>query len=109
VSFANSIVPEDLRNVPAGLENNPQALAYIAALAKGAQAQINEVKKKYGAEDSITSGKPASGVDIMEVRTELARLRHSKEMTNFGSAEHKKTVARVAELEKIVIDYYDKK
>jgi hypothetical protein len=108
VSFANSIVPESVRGVAAGLADNPKALAYVAAIAKGAQKQIADIKKQYGAEDALNSGGQSSGFDIESTRKELAVLRTSAAAKDFLHGDHKQTMDRINALSASVASYYKK-
>lgn len=108
INFANEIVPESLRDAPAAIADNPKALAYIAALAKGAQDKIAAIQKEYGAEGTITSGNQAASVSIDDVRKELAALRTSKAARDPFSPEYKKTLDRIQELSGTVERHYKK-
>ncbi len=100
--MVSKYVPEALRASFSDLGDNPKALAAVAALAKSAHAEIERVKKEYGAEGKITSGEQAAAQDIMAVRKELAALRTSKEARDFLDPKHKETMARIQELGGIV-------
>lgn len=108
ISFANEIVPESLRDAPSAIADNPKALAYIAALAKGAQDKIAAIQKEYGAEGKITSGNQAASVSIDDVRKELAALRTSKEARDPFSPDYQKTLNRIQELSGTVERHYKK-
>lgn len=97
-------VPEQMRSFIAEAPPKTQ-VALIAAL-NFAKTQIDEIKKKYGAEASITSGQQASGQSIEDTRKELAALRTSQPAKDFLHPEHKKTMARINELVPIVQGYY---
>lgn len=89
-------VPEQMRGFIADALPKQQ-VAMIAALS-AAKTQIDEIKKKYGAEASITSGQQASGQSEEDIRKELATLRTSQAAKDFLHADHKKTMARINEL-----------
>lgn len=106
IEMAGKFVPEALR----GSFNDapPAVLAAVAALSKGAHAEIERIKKEYGAEAKITSGNQAAGQDIGEVRKELARLRTSNEARDFLNPKYKETMARIDELSGVVDRHYKK-
>jgi hypothetical protein len=106
IDFAASIVPDDLRGVPGELVDNPKALAYIAALAKGARDKIAAIEKEYGKEGSLTSGNQASTESIEDIRKELAALRTSKESRDPLHPDFKKNGERIAELSARVDRFY---
>jgi hypothetical protein len=106
IEFASSVVPEGLRSAFSELGDNPKALAAVAALAKGAKDQIEKIKKEYGAEGSLSSGSQASTKSIEETRTELAKLRVSKEARDFLNPKHKETMAQIEKLSAEVDRYY---
>ncbi len=98
IDFANKYVPEELREGFAGLENNPQALAAIVSMAKGAQDEIKAIKQKYGAEDRLESGGQSPSQSVDEIRTQLARLNTSQANREFDHPDHKQTRQKIEEL-----------
>jgi len=100
----NASVPQAMRNAIAEAAPKTQ-VAMIAALSS-ARAEIDAVKKKYGAEGSMTSGGQTSSQSIEETRAELAGLRTSKAGKDFLNPDHKKTTARINELAGVVSNYY---
>lgn len=99
-------VPEDLR---AGFEAMPpQALAALVSLTKGLQGEVSQVKKQYGAEDTLTAGNTNSAQSIEDVRKELAALRFSEPVKNFQHPDHDKAVKRIAELSQTVQRHFNK-
>lgn len=88
-------VPQNLIGVYDQIAENPKVLAAVIAAVNGAAQEIAEVKKKYGAEDKLSSGNATGAQSIDEVRKELAGLRTSKEARDFTHPDHKKTVERI--------------
>jgi len=72
--FIKTAVPQELIPAIQGLADNPQAMAAVIALADKSQQQINEIKKKYGAEDALSSGQQTSSgtsrEDVLKQLTE---------------------------------------
>ena len=95
MDMAAKVVPEELRAGFESLGNNPQALAAIVALAKGAQAEIDAVKQKYGAEGKLTSGEQTAGNSVGDVRKELAQLRTSEAARSFDHPNHAATLEKI--------------
>jgi hypothetical protein len=108
LDFVNKHVPEGLRAAYSGISDNPKALAAMMAAMNAAHNEIEKVKKEYGVEGKITSGDQSAANNIDDVRKELAQLRTSKEAKDFLNPEHKKTMARIKELEPVVASYYNK-
>jgi len=106
IEMAGKFVPAELRGSFADLP--PAAMAAVAALSKGAAAEIERVKKEYGVEGKITSGDQAAQTDIMATRKELAALRTSPEARDFLHPKHKETMARITELGGIVDRHFKK-
>ncbi len=106
IEMANKFVPAELRGAFGELGDNPKALAAIASLAKSANAEIERVKKEYGAEGTITSGSQTASKDIDTVRKELAALRTSPEARDFLNPKHKETTDRITELSGLVQKHY---
>ncbi len=98
LDMVEKYVPEELRPALASLENNPQALAGIIALAKGAKGEIGEIRQKYGQEDGLSSGNQTAGVSVDDVRRELAQLRVSDAARNFDHPDHRTVSAKIEEL-----------
>jgi len=104
--MVGKFVPQELRGAFAALSDNPQALAAVAALTKGANSEIERIKKEYGAEGTITSGNQAASQDIDSIRKELAALRTSPEARDFLNPKHKETTDRITELSGLVQRHY---
>ncbi len=112
---AASLAAQDLikRHVPAemipayeSLADNPQAMAAVIKALSGAQDEIANLKKEFGAEGKLTSGNQAQSQSIDEVRQELAKLRTSREARDFTNPEHKKVMQRIEELSGVVKGHY---
>lgn len=101
-------VPENMRGVYEEISQNPKALTAVIAALNGANNEISEIKRKYGAEDKLNSGTQTAGVSIDDTRKELAQLRASQAARDFTHPDHKKTMARVDELQGMVQRHYNK-
>lgn len=95
-------VPEDIRESFAALENNPEALAGVISLVVNMQNEIKQVKEKYGAEGSLTSGESTATTNLDQVRKELAQLRVSDAARNFDHPDYKETREKIEALSKTV-------
>lgn len=69
--FIRSALPDELKPVIGQIADNPAHLAAMIKIADHAQKQIAEVKKKYGAEDSLASGTQTGGMSRDEVVKKL--------------------------------------
>lgn len=100
LNLINSTVPEDLRDVFKNeISDNPKMLVAVVTALNAAQAQIDQVKKEYGAEGSLThDGSSPGGMGVEEIRNKLAKLRTSDAWRNAGHEDHKETVRQVGEL-----------
>lgn len=105
----DKFVPKELAGAKADIANNPKALAAMVAILSSQNAEIEKIKKEYGAEGSLTSGEQTTSKGIDETRKELAQLRASPIAKDFTHPEHKATVARIQALEGNVKAYYAKK
>ena len=65
--YLGEVLPDELRDVPAALADNPKALLALIKIANHSQTEIRNVKKKYGAEDKLASGSQASAVSQQEI------------------------------------------
>jgi hypothetical protein len=101
-------VPEEARGAYEALADNPKAMAVVIKALSGASAEIEKVKKEYGAEGKITSGDQSASISIDEARKELAALRISKEAKDFTDPKNKATIARIDELSGMVSRHYQK-
>lgn len=91
-----AFVPEELR---AAISKAPSdALVAMQALAINAKAEIDRVKKEYGAEGNLPSGEAAPTANIEQTRKELAALRSSKDATDPTSPKYKETRAKIEEM-----------
>jgi hypothetical protein len=91
-----AFVPEELRGA---LSKAPaDALVAMQALASNAKAEIDRIKKEYGAEGKLPSGESVPNASIDEQRKELAALRSSKDATDPTSPKYKETRAKIDEM-----------
>jgi hypothetical protein len=95
-----AFVPEELRGSIANA--SPEALVAMQALAANAKAEIDRIKKEYGAEGKLPSGEAAPTASIDETRKELASLRSSRDATDPTSPNYKQTRAKIDELSGVV-------
>lgn len=102
ISFISTKMPEGLRSAFSDAENNPKMLASLVALVDVANKEIGDIKRKYGAEDTLGGGDAPASRSIDDVRRELASLRVSPEYKDFTNPKNKETVAKVNELSEIV-------
>ena len=106
----NHYAPQSLKESLSALSAHPEALAAVVATINGQKAEIDRVRKEYGAEGTITSGSQVgTGADINETRNTLAELRTSKAARDFSHPDHTKTMEQVKQLTDIVDRYYTKK
>jgi hypothetical protein len=91
-----AFVPEELRGA---LSAAPaEALVAMQALASNAKAEIDRIRKEYGAEGKLPSGQAAPAASIDEQRKELAALRSSKDATDPTSPKYKETRVKIEEM-----------
>ena len=91
-----AFVPEELR---AAISKAPSdALVAMQALAANAKAEIDRIKKEYGAEGKLPSGEAAPAANIEQTRKELAALRSSPDATDPTSPRYKETRAKIEEM-----------
>lgn len=91
-----AFVPEELRGAISDASSN--VLVAMQALAANAKAEIDRVKKEYGAEGTLPSGESAPASNIEATRKELAALRLSKDATDPTSPRYKETRAKIEEM-----------
>ncbi len=105
------LVPEGLRCAYAELADKPKALAAIVALTEAMNAEMEKLRKEYGAEGGLPGGDGAGagGQSIEDARKELAKLRASQEAKDFTHPENKKTMKRIEELSALVQEHLKKR
>lgn len=99
-AFIKETVPAEIIPEIQGLaDTNPKALAAIIALTDKAQAQIAEIKQKYGAEDSFVSGQQtASGTSKDDVLRQLNEQRDLIRKSDPFSPDRKRAEEKMTEL-----------
>lgn len=105
----NDFVPEGLRENVKALVKDPEAMVGMIALANGLHAELERVKKEYGAEGKLPDGgdrPPAE--DISETVAKLSKLRLSAEAQDFTKPGHKKAMDEIAALQAVVARHYNK-
>jgi hypothetical protein len=100
--------PQSLKGSLEALQDHPEALAAVVATINGQKAELEQVRKEYGAEGSITTGNQTTGSNINETRDQLATLRASKAARDFSDPEHKQTMTQIEELQGVVNRHYNK-
>lgn len=95
-----AFVPEELRGSISSAP--PEVMTAMLALAANAKAEIDRVKREFGAEGKLASGESAPSAGIQETRQELAALRSSKEATDPTNPKYKETRARIEDLSNTV-------
>lgn len=91
-----AFVPEELRGAISTA--SPEALVAMQALAANAKAEIDRVKKEFGAEGRLPSGEAAPAASIEDTRRELAALRSSQAASDPTHKDFKTTRAKIEEL-----------
>lgn len=79
-SYLKESLPEGLKDVAESLSGNPKALLAMVALADKNMNDSAEIKRQYGAEDTLASGSQAGGQSIDEINGQLnaAKQRYSE-------------------------------
>lgn len=95
-----AFVPEELRGAISKAPSD--ALVAMQALAANAKAEIDRVKKEYGAEGKLPSGEAAPAVNIEQTRKELAAARSSVAATDPTHPEYKATRQKIEEMSAVV-------
>ena len=78
--YLNANLPEELKGVVDTIRDNPKAMLAMVSLAEKTQAQIKEVKTKYGAEDTLQSGGQNAGMTVHDINRQIieAKEKYSK-------------------------------
>ena len=98
MELASQYVPDELREGLTSLSDNPVALAAMLKFTEGVTGELDEVKKKYGVEGSLSSGAQTPSQSIDDIRTELAKLNVSPANKQFDHPDHNKTRERITQL-----------
>lgn len=91
--FIKQSLPDELKPVVGEIAENPRALAAMIKVAQAAQSQIADIKKKYGAEDSLASGSQYAGMSKDEVVKKLVEANTRARTGDPFSKERKDAVA----------------
>lgn len=90
-AFIKENLPEQLIPAVQALQDNPQALAAFIAFADNTEKKIADIKKKYGAEDGLTSGgQPATAVSRDDILKQLTEAKMAAQKADPFSSERKK-------------------
>lgn len=96
VKYLDGKLPEDLDgHLRQVLTNDPLTQAAFVKITEDMTKQINDLKKRYGAEDSLKSGDQASGRSLDDIRSELAKLNISDANRNFDHPDNKETRKKI--------------
>lgn len=99
-------VPQSLKETFAKITDMPDVLTALMSYTKGKQGEIDQIRKEYTGEGSLTSGGQAATSGINETRQELAKLKTSAIAKDFTHPEHKATRERILQLQGAVQSYY---
>ncbi len=98
-AFIKENLPQELIPVVQELEGNPKALAAFIAFADRTSSQIEAVKKKYGAEDSLKSGQQtASGTSREDILKQLTEKKVAASKADPFSPDRKRLETEIEEL-----------
>jgi len=104
-----NILPEDMRGSIAALSQYPDAMASVIKIISEQNAQIEAVKKQYGAEGSLPGSQGgAQGTPIADIASKLSKLRMSAEHKDPFHPQHGKVKQEVSELSQQVQQHYNR-
>lgn len=92
-------VPEKYRPMVAEMfESNPKQAAVVMALTDNMIKQVEEVKRKYGAEDNLSSGQQSSGASKEDVLRQLNEAKVKAKQSDPFSPDRKRAEADIEQL-----------
>lgn len=97
LAYIKDVLPEELQGVGEDIADNPKAMLAMIKLAQHSQTQIAEIKKKYGAEDTLQSGQQSGAMTQEDV---LKKIRETKEAINASPVFSKQRTDLEADLQR---------
>lgn len=96
--YLSDVLPPELNDAVKGMVDNPEALLAMIKVASHAQDEIRDIKKQYGAEDSLHSGTQAAAASKDDIVSKLASLRSEISGLDPFSPERKAKLSEVDNL-----------